>query len=116
MTVKNFRVVEGNKILLDTDNWNDAKTCQIEAHRKNPFLYHEIHPANGYHATSQLEPGDDPETGRTKWCHERLTKEESNNGTHPKCVECNKLAENCFIHCPWKYFLECRVMYRRVIK
>jgi hypothetical protein len=114
--MKKYRVFEGNEILLETNDYRRAKLCQKEAHRKDPFKYHEIHPRQGLTGTTQLEPGDDPDTGRTKWCHERLTQEESNNGTHPKCLQCNELAENCFIHCPWQYFLECRSMYRRAVK
>jgi hypothetical protein len=102
--MKNFRVVEGNDILLDTDNWDEAKACQREAHRKNPFLYHEIHPMTGIPQTSQLEPGDDPETGRRKWCHNRITNEESDNGKSQSCLECKKKYEEGYmIHCPWQY-------------
>jgi hypothetical protein len=104
--MKNFRVVEGNNILLDTDSWDEAKACQREAHRKNPFLYHEIHPMTGLLQTSQLEPGDDPETGRRKWCHSRITEAESNHGDSPQCRKCFKdWKEGITIHCPWQYVL-----------
>ena len=105
--MKRFRVVADNNILLETDSWDEAKTCQKEAHHKNPFLYHEIYAINGYFGSSQLEPGDDPETGRRKWCHSRITQEEANNGESSACLECDtKWKEGILIHCPWNYVMQ----------
>jgi len=68
---KQFRVYEGIKLLLETENLEEAKRVWRQAHREDK--YHEIHRWHeddqylgkaGYVGTYQLEPYDCPECGR----------------------------------------------------
>lgn len=64
-----YRVREGNKILLETNDLAIAREAQKNAHRKNPTKYHEIYRwhdgdvavRTGYLGVYQLKPYDCPE-------------------------------------------------------
>lgn len=67
-----YRVRENNKILLETDDLEEALKAQRAAHRKDPTKYHEIYRWHnsdeylkaGYFGAYQFKPGDCPECGR----------------------------------------------------
>jgi hypothetical protein len=102
MKKSKYRIMEGNTILIEMNDLKLANDYLKEIHKIKPFVYHERHdlqPDGSYHGVRQLEPGDD-ENGKAKWCHEKLTEEEANNGKHQKCIECNKFEG--IVHCPWQ--------------
>ena len=63
---KKYRVYEGNKVLLETDDKEEAMRVWREAHRKQLNKFHEVHEYwdGRYNGTSQLAPGDCPDCGR----------------------------------------------------
>jgi len=59
---KKYRVYEGNKVLLETDDKVEAEKVWRDSHRKTPGKFHELHrwsPEEGhYEGISQFAPGD----------------------------------------------------------
>ena len=96
----NYQVTESSQVVCKTKSKEKAISVQKQLHRENPFLYHEIY---GPNYSSQLEPGDDPETGRAKWCYKRLNQKEADNGNSPECKACIEFSKHGMVHCPWNY-------------
>ena len=63
---KTFRVMEGNDIIVETDDKTEAVQAMKTAHHIHPSKFHELYQweTDGrYHPLSQYAPGDD----ETKW-------------------------------------------------
>ena len=67
--MKSFRVMENNKILLETCDKREALASMRSEHRKDRTKFHEVHEWNilrngAYCGTNQLAPNDCPDCGR----------------------------------------------------
>lgn len=58
--MKEYRVEEDFKIILETDDREEAMRVWRERHRENPNLYHEVHQwwDGQYNGICQFKPGD----------------------------------------------------------